>query len=126
MFIIDSIYSDIQESLRDISDVPPSDEEMERAHNRILSYHINQLEKIGGFGGKADQLNHFNVMAGDPSLIENDLERYKKVTAQEISKAAQLLNDNFVGLNVKPLSDNKYKTYRFIFCTSLRARNTCN
>ena len=103
----EDIYSDIQESLRDISDVPPSDEEMERAHNRILSYHISQLEKIGGFGGKADQLNHFNVMAGDPSLIENDLERYKKVTAQDISKAAQLLNDNFVGLNVKPLSDNK-------------------
>jgi len=103
----EDIYSDIQESLRDISDVPPSDEEMERAHNRIFSYHISQLEKIGGFGGKADQLNHFNVMAGDPSLIENDLERYKKVTAQDISKAAQLLNDNFVGLNVKPLSDNK-------------------
>ena len=103
----EDIYSDIQESLRDISDVPPSDEEMERAHNRIFSYHISQLEKIGGFGGKEDQLNHFNVMAGDPSLIENDLERYKKVTAQDISKAAQLLNDNFVGLNVKPLSDNK-------------------
>ena len=103
----EDIYADIQESLRQISDVPPSDEEMQRAHNRILTYHISQLEKIGGFGGKADQLNHFSVMAGDPSLIENDVERYKKVTAQDVSKAAQLLNDNFVGLNVKPLSDNK-------------------
>ena len=104
---IEDIYSDIQESLRHISDVPPSDEEMERAHNRIVSYHIKQLEKIGGFGGKADQLNHFNVMAGDPSLIENDVERYKKVSAQDVSKAAQMLNNNFVGLTVNPLKDNK-------------------
>ena len=107
---INDIYSDIQESLKHISDVPPSDEEMERAHNRIISYHINQLEKIGGFGGKADQLNHFNVMAGDPSLIENDVERYKKVSAQDVSKAAQLLDDNFVGLTVQPLKNNKSTT----------------
>ncbi len=104
---IEDIYSDIQESLRHISDMPPSDEEMKKAHNRIVMYHISQLEKIGGFGGKADQLNHFNVMAGDPSLIENDVERYTKVSAQDVSKAAQLLNDNFVGLTVKPLNDNK-------------------
>ena len=109
----EEIYFDIQESLREISAVPPSDEEIQRAHNRILSYHVKQLEKIGGFGGKADQLNHFNVMGKDPSLIESDVERYKRVSAQDVAKAAQLLNDNFVGLTVKPITDNKSSNSEF-------------
>ena len=103
----EEIYKEIQESLDDISQTPPSDKEMERAHNKISSYHIKQLEKIGGFGGKADQLNHFNVMAGNPGLIETDVERYKKVSAHDVSAAAKLLNENFVGLTVNPLKDTK-------------------
>jgi len=101
----EEIYKEIRESLDEISHTPPSDEEMERAHNRISSYHIRQLEKIGGFGGKADQLNHFNVMAGNPGLIETDVERYIKVSARDVSTAAKLLNNNFVGLTVNPLKD---------------------
>ena len=101
------IYKEILESLNELSQTPPSDKEMERAYNRISSYHIKQLEKIGGFGGKADQLNHFNVMAGNPGLIETDIERYKKVSAKDVSTAAKLLNDNFVGLTVNPLKETK-------------------
>ncbi|HJO61160.1 MAG TPA: pitrilysin family protein [SAR202 cluster bacterium] len=101
------IYKEIQALLDELSQTPPSDKEMERAYNIINSYHVRQLEKIGGFGGKADQLNHFNVMAGNPGLIETDVERYKKVSANDVSAAAKLLNGNFVGLTVNPLKDTK-------------------
>ena len=54
----------------------PSDHELQRAKNRIESQHVRQLERVGGFGGRADQLNYYNTYTGDPSRINSDLDRY--------------------------------------------------
>ena len=45
------------------------------------------LEHMGGFGGVADRLNAYNIYRGDPGLITSDVERFEKVTAQEITAA---------------------------------------
>ena len=40
-----------------------------------------RLQTVGGFGGKSDQLNAYNVFLKDPGLLpERDLERYQVVT----------------------------------------------
>ena len=41
-------------------------------------------------------------MKGDPEYINLDIERYKKITAEQISSVAKLLNDNRVSLSVLP------------------------
>ena len=62
--------------------------EMDRAKNRIEVHHTRQLERVGGFGGRADQLNYYNVFAGDPGVINTDVARYRAVTADEVKRAA--------------------------------------
>ena len=104
---LDTIENALFQELEAIKSTPPTVKEMDRAQNRIENYHIRQLEKLGGFGGKSDQLNMYNVMAGDPNFINKDLARYKAITPQDISEAAQLLGHNRVNLKVIPKSDYK-------------------
>jgi len=42
---------------------------------------------VGGFGGKSDQLNAYNVFKADPAYFERDLERYQVVTAESLRQA---------------------------------------
>jgi len=42
---------------------------------------------VGGFGGKSDQLNAYNVFKGDPAYFERDLERYEMATAESLRQA---------------------------------------
>ncbi len=67
---------------------PPSEREIEAAKNRIEWQEARMMANIGGFAGRANRLNSFNVMRGDPSLINTDKERYLSVTAEDIQQAA--------------------------------------
>ena len=46
-----------------------------------------RLQTVGGFGGKSDQLNAYNVFMGDPAYFDRDLERYQVVTAESLRQA---------------------------------------
>jgi len=105
---LETIQDELLKSLEEIKSHPPTEKEMMRAQNRIENYHIRQLEKLGGFGGKADQLNMYNVMAGNPDLINHDIARYRETTGDDVSNAAKLLGDHRINLKVLPKS--KYKT----------------
>ena len=39
-----------------------------------------RLQTVGGFGGKSDQLNAYNVFLGDPAYFAEDLARYQVCT----------------------------------------------
>lgn len=95
----------VEDELFKIKDKYILDEELQRAKNRVESLHLRQLEKMGGFAGRADQLNYYNVMAGDPNLINEDLERFSKATVDDIKHAAdQVLGPNRVRMEVVPES----------------------
>ena len=79
----------ILEEVRRLQQSPPSAEEITRAVNRRQAQLIHSLESIGGFGGRADQLNMYNVMAGDPGYLSKDFARYVQVTPEQVQKAAQ-------------------------------------
>ncbi|MQF96085.1 MAG: insulinase family protein [SAR202 cluster bacterium] len=82
---------------------PPTEEEMTRVKNRIEASHFRQLARIGGFGGRADQLNHFSVFAQDPDLINTSLDKYMSVTREDVLRVAEtVLGDNQVRLRVLP------------------------
>jgi zinc protease len=59
---------------------------------------------VGGFGGKSDQLNAYNVFKGDPDYFERDLGRYRRVTGESIraAVAAYLLTGARVTLSIVP------------------------
>ncbi len=93
----------VRDELARIIHEPPSDKELARVRNSIESSHIHQLERVGGFGGRADQLNYYNVMAGNPEAINTDLARYNAVTAEDVQRvAASTITENYVRLAVLP------------------------
>ena len=47
-----------------------------------------RLQTLGGFGGKADQLNAYNVYCGTPDFSGRDLQRYLTVGREDLSSAA--------------------------------------
>ena len=85
---LDEIEGLVMEELNRLHREPPSDSEIARARNRVESHHVHQLERIGGFGGRADQLNYYNIFTGDPGAINSDVERYMAVTAADVAGAA--------------------------------------
>ncbi len=77
----------IGEEIARLAKEGPSAAEVERAKTKQESEFISGLERIGGFGGKADVLNQYNVYLGDPNNIDADLARYRKLTPADIQKA---------------------------------------
>ncbi len=63
-----------------------TERELSRARNVQLA---NMLDGLAGVLGKADQLNYYNYIAGDPDFIERDAARYRTLTAGQIQRAAQ-------------------------------------
>jgi zinc protease len=79
-------------------------EEVERAKRVIVSGLLRSVERIGGFGGKADQLNRYEMWKGDPGYLGQDLARYRAVTAEAVQAFARriLLEDRRVILDIEP------------------------
>ena len=50
---------------------------MERCLAQAEAQFIFRLQTVGGFGGKSDQLNAYNMFLGDPGTSTSDLERYR-------------------------------------------------
>ena len=47
------------------------------------------LERIGGFGGKADRLNQYNVFLGNPDRFEADVKRHRNASWAGVRDAAK-------------------------------------
>jgi len=78
--------------------------ELARAVARLEAGFVQALERIGGFGGKADQLNEYLVFAGDSGYVGEDLERYRRVTPTGVAEAARrwLTEAHAVAVSVVP------------------------
>ena len=86
-----------------IKTTPPTADEMERAYNAREAGFIYGLQTVGGFGGKDDQLNNYAVFLNNPGHFDQDLARYRKVTAADVQRVArQYLTDKRYVLTVVP------------------------
>ena len=100
---LDEVEAAVEAELENIHRNPPTDEEIARSKNRIEATHFRQLARIGGFGGRADQLNHFNIIESNPGLINTSLDRCLAVERDDILRVAETyVGDNQVRLRVLP------------------------
>ena len=78
--------------------------EVERATRNILAGKLRTVERIGGFGGKADLLNEYQTYLGDPGYLPRDLARYRAVTPQAVQAFANkyLTDDKYLELDIEP------------------------
>src|SRR5271170_103435 len=73
----------------------PTKEELDSARVINLTQKITGLERLGGFGGVADTLDHYNQYTGDPGYLSKDLARYQSATVASVKLAAtKYLNKN--------------------------------
>ena len=94
----------IDAALRRLIEAGPSEREMERARAQVEAHFMYRLQTVGGFGGKSDQLNAYNVLRGDPGFFSGDLLRYREATTASVRDAtARVLGfDRRVILSVVP------------------------
>jgi zinc protease len=94
----------IDEEIQRLQREAPSAHELERSINQIEASFFNRMERVGGFGGKADQLNAYYTYTGDPDWFNEDLGRYRVLSVNDVTAAAlQFLPlDRRVELTVDP------------------------
>ena len=67
----------------------PTTDELERAQVQFEAQFVFGLQNVGGFGGKSDQLNAYNVFLGNPGWFGQDLARYSQATTEGLRAAAR-------------------------------------
>lgn len=78
--------------------------ELERAVNGIETGFIDSLQNVGGFGGRADQLNMYLFHVDEPDYAEQDLLRYRQLTPKHVaSSVREYLLEPAVVLSVVPV-----------------------
>jgi zinc protease len=79
----------IDEEIARVQQEPPTAREVERARNQIEASFYRRMERVGGFGGKADQLNDYYASGGGPDFFAEDLARYTALTPADVQAAAR-------------------------------------
>ncbi|MEO8678165.1 MAG: pitrilysin family protein [Vicinamibacterales bacterium] len=101
---LDKIQAVVDEELDKLAKAPPEAREVTRALNQTEAAFYRRMERVGSFGGKADQLNAYYTATGNPDSFAMDLARYRAVTAADIQAAVAkyLPKDRRVELSVVP------------------------
>ncbi|MCL4809133.1 MAG: insulinase family protein [Thermoanaerobaculia bacterium] len=100
---LEKIRAIVDEELARLAAEPPAPREVERFRNQLEATTYARLERIGGFGGKADQLNAYWAGTGNPGFFEGDLARYRALAPADVRAAAfRFLGPGRVVLSVVP------------------------
>ncbi len=86
---LDRLEHAIDQELDRFRSEGPSDAELARARNQIETRTLTGLERLGGFGGAADQLNRYNQFLHDPGYLAKDLARYDTATGKSVRLVAE-------------------------------------
>jgi zinc protease len=101
---LSDLVSAIDREIAAVASDGPSAGEMERGIAQAEAHFLYRLQTVGGFGGKSDQLNAYNVFLENPGYFGDDLERYRAATADSVRAAAarHLAFDRRVVLSIVP------------------------
>jgi zinc protease len=101
---IAAIQAAIDEEIERLRREPPEAREVQRALNQIEASFYRSMERVGSFGGKADQLNAYYKAGGIPDFFAEDLARYTSLTPADVQAAIRrwLPADRRVELTVLP------------------------
>ncbi|PWU06994.1 MAG: peptidase M16 [Terriglobia bacterium] len=84
----------------------PTQQEVERVRTQYLANFIRGVDRIGGFGGKADVLAMSQVYLGDPGAYKVKLARVREATPAKLQNAAKRwLSDGVYALEIHPFGE---------------------
>jgi zinc protease len=85
---LDELASAIFDEVSTFAANGPTADEIDRGRARAESAFVFRLQSLGGFGGRADQLNAYNVYLGQPDSFDRDLARYVTAGADDLRRVA--------------------------------------
>jgi zinc protease len=102
--VLGKIKTIVDEELQRLRDAAPDDREVQRVINQTEASFYGRMENVGGFGGKADQLNGYLMYTGNPDYFNEDLARYRALQANDVQAAVRrwLPADRRLELSVVP------------------------
>jgi zinc protease len=102
--VTEEIKKIVDEEIDKLRQTAPDARELQRAINQTESAFYARMERVGGFGGKADQLNSYFYATGNPDYYNEDLSRYRAIRPTDIRAAVRqhLPADKRVELTVVP------------------------
>jgi zinc protease len=83
---LDELMTVISEEINKLQKTPADAIELERAKNQIESGTVRSLEPLIA---RAERLQHYNYLLGDPGYLAEDLRRYRAVDAEAVRRAAE-------------------------------------
>ncbi len=94
----------IDEEVERLRRQPPDGREVQRVLNQIEASFYRGMERVGGFGGKANQLNAYYFAGAGPDFFAEDLARYTSLSPSDVQAAIRrwLPPDRRVELVVEP------------------------
>jgi zinc protease len=94
----------IMDTVQSLAAGGPTADELARAEAQTEAQFVYRLQTVGGFGGKSDQLNAYNVFKQNPGFFDADLARYQSVTGAGMAAAVRrwLVGQPRVALSVVP------------------------
>jgi zinc protease len=101
---LDDLQTAIFDEIDRFVDAGPTPDELRRGHTQAETAFVMRLQSLGGFGGKADQLNAYNIYQGEPDGFDRDLNRYLSASGPELASTAALWlgRERAVSLGVVP------------------------
>jgi zinc protease len=98
------LHAAILAAVAELAGSGPTPAEIERGVAQTEAQFVYRLQTVGGFGGKGDQLNAYNVFAGNPGYFDADRQRYFDVTSAGAAASVTrwLINAPSVSLSVVP------------------------
>jgi len=101
---IEELQKVIEEEIATLQREGPTAHEVQRAINQTESTFFSRMERVGGYRGKAEQLNAYYTFTGDPDWFNEDLSRYRAISPSDVRAAASafLPPDRRVELTVVP------------------------
>jgi len=82
------LHAAITEAIDELVVAGPTEDELERSRVQAEAAFVTRLRTLGGSGGKADQLNAYNVYRGVPDYFDADLQRYLDASPAALQAAA--------------------------------------
>ncbi len=95
---LDELEAAILEEVDRFANEGPTDAELERGRAQAEAAFVFRVQALGGFGGKADQLNAYNIYRNAPDSFAVDLARYVEATADDLRGAAAAWLDSRRGV----------------------------
>jgi zinc protease len=98
---LDEIEKLVDAEIARLATTPPSAAELAQARATIETQLLQRMEKVASL---ADLVNSYNLMAGDPGFIGQDLARYRSLTPAAVSAAVAqwLQRDRRVVVQAQP------------------------